>query len=206
MSRLADQSHRLRDVIYSPEAENAVTYRELQNGRVDIVTKVYDGKTYIFAANMRGSAQQVKFTYTNAPSGDSVAVFDENRKVALSASTFTDTFAAYSVHIYVVDDAALVLADSAVHTLNANHQPVKDDGITCSPNPFNSNVTVSLGEDITVKGVTIYDNQGRVQQIISRSATTGSVFTLPMKNFAPGLYIFRFNTNQGVKIKKLLRK
>jgi hypothetical protein len=71
--------------------------------------KVVDGKGYVFAYNYANASVTATFTWNNGTPGN-VTVNGENRAVAASGATFSDTFAPYAAHVYVVDNAYPSLA------------------------------------------------------------------------------------------------
>jgi hypothetical protein len=66
---------------------------------VDIMTKAYGGKNYIFAVGMRNNPTSVEFT---VPSGAEVRVLGEDRTIPVVGGQFNDSFAAFEVHLYEV--------------------------------------------------------------------------------------------------------
>ncbi len=66
---------------------------------IDIMTKKYGGKNYLFAVTMRPGETVATFHVT---SGKTVEVIGENREIPVVKGTFTDSFASYGVHLYKV--------------------------------------------------------------------------------------------------------
>jgi hypothetical protein len=84
----------------------SVTKRELTSGRIDMISRTYNGATYIFAVNNGRTDEQVRF---ESPSlaGRSVQVFEENRSITADSTGFADAFAPLAVHVYVVPPPGL---------------------------------------------------------------------------------------------------
>jgi len=94
----------LAPVLNSPTVTGAVTVTSNnQKVPVDIIVKVHQQRTYIFAVAMRDMSVSAVFTIkgvTNAM----VTVIDEGRTLTVSANgVFNDDFSGYGVHLYSVD-------------------------------------------------------------------------------------------------------
>ena len=78
---------------------------------VDVMSKVHDGKLYIFAANVLHYDEQpndktVTFSVPGLKAGTRVVVYEDG-EITAGSGIFTDDFSADEpVHIYVIDDAA----------------------------------------------------------------------------------------------------
>ena len=84
-------------VVNAPFANGFVT----TTGKVNVMTKYYNGAFYIFAAARDTTTQSITFT---PKSGSSVEVLDEGRSIPYNGATFSDTFAGETaVHIYKVN-------------------------------------------------------------------------------------------------------
>jgi hypothetical protein len=70
-------------------------------GQIDLMTKSYNGTTYIFAVGM-SSASTTAQIYPAGPTDGTITVVGENRKLTLANGSFTDRFAGHDVHIYRV--------------------------------------------------------------------------------------------------------
>jgi hypothetical protein len=68
---------------------------------VDIMTKIYDGEIYIFAASMREGETAADFTLS-CPTGSKAEVIGENRTLEVTDGKFTDAFVSYDIHIYKI--------------------------------------------------------------------------------------------------------
>lgn len=204
MSRLVDKTIRLTDVIYSPALEEAVTEQERQGGRIDISVKKHDGKLYIFALNMKDAPQDCSFTLNVPATGNAAVVFDENRNIALSGSSFTDHFAPYEIHIYTITDSTVAGVLARTNAQAAEAMNAEQDGITVAPNPFNNRVQISTAPGVVIGSVDILDAQGRLQKKTTL-LQNGENISLELGELSRGLYLFRFHTNKGIKTRKLIK-
>lgn len=71
------------------------------SGKIDLMTKSYDGATYVFAVGMSGANTTATIRPAHHANG-TVSVVGENRKLNLTNGAFTDKFAGYDVHIYKI--------------------------------------------------------------------------------------------------------
>jgi hypothetical protein len=204
MSRLVDKTIRLTDVIYSPETENAVSKQELNGGRIDISTKVYDGKIYVFAANMKNGVQDVRFTLNIPATGNAVTVFDEQRNIALAGTTFTDHFEPYAVHIYIVQDSTIQDIIKGTSPQLAGTIAEQEE-ISCYPNPFSSTVQVRTSTDLAIHSIDVYDSEGKLVQQIKEPKQKGNIWNVSLEHFRRGVYVLQFHTNKGIKTQKLIK-
>jgi hypothetical protein len=88
----------LEAALLANDAASALT----QNSNTAIKTKVkvIGGKGYVFAYNSTNTNQNASFTWNTAPGA--VTVNAENRTIAASGNTFSDTFGPYAAHVYVI--------------------------------------------------------------------------------------------------------
>ena len=102
MATFLRQITELTPVVLGPEdAGIAVAHQALGGGRVDITARRRGDDLYIFAANMRTTAETVRFSVANMAALTPVAVYDESRTLTAAADgSFEDTFAPLEVHIY----------------------------------------------------------------------------------------------------------
>lgn len=202
MSELVDKTQRLADVLFTYDVEDLVTKHEQNGGRVDIMTKVHNGKIYIFAANVSDAPETVTFTFSDIPGGAVAKLFDTTTTIPISGGSFTDSFDSVATKIYVIDQEAPALEFAKTTFL----LPEKEfDGIIAAPNPFGNAVNISIGRGITVHAIEVYDSNGKRVKSFNKLSKEGSNLNLPFGGIAPGTYIFRFLTNQGVKVKKLIK-
>jgi hypothetical protein len=93
----------LAPVLNSPTVEGRVTVSSSNsNVPVDVIVKVYQQKTYIFAVAMRDTAVTATFTIKGVTNA-AVTVIDEGRTRQVSNGVFSDSFSGYQVHLYSVD-------------------------------------------------------------------------------------------------------
>src|SRR5262249_36776765 len=71
-----------------------------QSSNVRTLTKIVDGKGYVFAYNYTNAALPVTFTWKEAPGA--VAVFGEGRSAPVSGNAFSDSCGPYEAHVYVI--------------------------------------------------------------------------------------------------------
>ena len=76
----------------------------LDGGRVDCMGKLYNGKLFIFAANLGQANEKAKFTVDGLTSGEKIMVYGEPRHIISSDGYFEDQFAPIAVHIYIIGD------------------------------------------------------------------------------------------------------
>jgi len=92
----------LAPVLNSPTVTGTVTVSSSNPSvPVDIIVKVYEQKTYIFAVAMRPTSVTATFTMKGV-SNAVVTVIDENRQRQVTNGVFTDSFSGYEVHLYSV--------------------------------------------------------------------------------------------------------
>jgi hypothetical protein len=70
--------------------------------------KTLDGRRYLLAYNYTATAQEATFTWREPVLG--VAVYNEDRSVVPAGASFTDSFAAYEAHVYVLDQPSSLVA------------------------------------------------------------------------------------------------
>jgi hypothetical protein len=92
----------LAPILNSPTVADGVSVTNPMTTPISTLVKRYRGSTYVFAVAMRDKAGTATFTLPNIDTG-TVEALDENRKLSVSGSTFTDDFAGYGVHLYKID-------------------------------------------------------------------------------------------------------
>jgi len=121
----------------------------------------------------------------------------------LSTLTLTDEVQAQA-NIYFDFNFPIItnVANTSFQTLSKN-QFVSDPGISVFPNPAVDNVNVKTKS--ILKGITLYDLQGR---IISSYSNFENAFnqTLDVSGLSRGVYFIKINTTQGEVTKKLIKK
>jgi hypothetical protein len=70
---------------------------------VDVLLKEYDGKIYIFSANLRSKAERVRFHVASLPGEALVTAYREGRTLKAEQGYFEDTFGPLDVHIYIIE-------------------------------------------------------------------------------------------------------
>jgi hypothetical protein len=71
------------------------------NSNIKAKVKVVNGKGFVLAYNTSSNPQSATFTWRTAPG--TVTVHTEGRSVAADGRSFSDTFAAFGAHVYVVE-------------------------------------------------------------------------------------------------------
>jgi hypothetical protein len=106
LTRTNGQLTALAPAILSPTYESNLTLQLTGGAKVDAVAKHASDGIYVFAANLERASDTVGFTLTGMRPGSVVQVVDEARTLTAVGETFTDTFQALEVHIYIVQSAA----------------------------------------------------------------------------------------------------
>ncbi len=75
------------------------------NGNIRTKVKLFGGKGYVFAYNATNATASATFTWNTEPGR--VTVNSENRTVATSGRTLSDSFGPYQAHVYVVSRATI---------------------------------------------------------------------------------------------------
>jgi hypothetical protein len=88
----------LEPVLLADDATTGLTANS--NGAIKTKVKIVNGKGYVFAYNSTNAQASATFTWNVAPG--TVTVNGENRTLAASGSTFTDSFGPYQAHVYVL--------------------------------------------------------------------------------------------------------
>jgi hypothetical protein len=88
----------LEPVLLADDSPGAL--RGNSNTNIKTKVKVLNGKGYVFAYNAANSSQSATFTWNTAPG--TVTVNAENRTLGASSSSFSDTFAPFAAHVYVI--------------------------------------------------------------------------------------------------------
>src|SRR5690606_2976213 len=72
------------------------------------------------------------------------------------------------------------------------------------PNPVTDIVTISNAENITIEEIVVYDMNGSI--IKSQDGKKTNEIQLNIEDFASGIYMLYIKTNEGVAIKKIVKK
>ena len=70
---------------------------------VDTLLKRHQGKTYLFAVEMRGTSTRASFNLRDFPPEATAEVLGEGRSIPVLDGVFDDDFPAYGVHLYRLD-------------------------------------------------------------------------------------------------------
>ncbi len=109
------QISNLAPVLNSPTIDNGASVSA--TARIDHVVKKSNNQTYLFAVSPNSGNVNATFTVAGQGSG-TVAVIDENRTIAMTNGSFTDSFAGYGVHLYQISSTSP--GASTVATANPN--------------------------------------------------------------------------------------
>ncbi|MGH6691093.1 MAG: Ig-like domain-containing protein, partial [Gammaproteobacteria bacterium] len=92
----------LEPVLLADDARGALTGNS-NSSAIKTKVKLVNGKGYVFAYNYTTQNVTATLTWNTAPG--TVTVSAENRTLAPSGNSFTDSFAPYQAHVYVLDTA-----------------------------------------------------------------------------------------------------
>ena len=73
------------------------------------------------------------------------------------------------------------------------------------PNPATNIVNITNSENILVKQVTVYDSNNS-KELNTQNFNNESQIQLNVENLASGTYILHIQTNDGLAVKKLVKK
>ncbi len=103
VSLINHQIHELAPILNSPTIENLVTVESSDpEVPIAVMTKQYNGKTYVFSVGMRNKPTKAIFSLKGI-SQTKAEVLWENRSIDIEISEFSDDFMPYDVHMYVID-------------------------------------------------------------------------------------------------------
>ncbi len=103
VTALNGQIARLAPVLNSPPLENAASVTSSEaSAPVAFTVRRHQGKLYLFAVGMRGSATSATFTLKGFEGQKSVEAIDEGRSVTALDGRFQDHFDPWQVHLYRV--------------------------------------------------------------------------------------------------------
>ena len=94
VNELAD----LEPALLADDAPSALSGNS--NSAIKTKVKVLNGKGYVFAYNSTNTSQNATFTWNTAPG--TVTVNAESRTLSASGSSFSDTFAPFAAHVYLI--------------------------------------------------------------------------------------------------------
>ena len=95
-----------------------------------------------------------------------------------------------------------ISAQSAAPALGVNHYLAKQFNLF--PNPANSVVTITNAENISVNKITVYDVLGKL--LTTHNYTNETEIQLNVEHLQSGTYLLHLETNEGIVVKKLVKK
>lgn len=98
---VVDELAALEPALMADDTETALVGQS--NSNIKTKVKVVNGKGFVFAFNSAGSRQSATFTWRTVPG--TVAVHAEGRALVASGRAFSDAFAPFAAHVYVVEPA-----------------------------------------------------------------------------------------------------
>jgi hypothetical protein len=102
LTRVIDELAALEPVLLADDAPDALSRNS--NSNIKAKVKLVNGKGFVLAYNASGSRQSATFTWRTTPA--TVTVHAEDRALVASGRSFTDTFAPFAAHVYVVGAGA----------------------------------------------------------------------------------------------------
>ncbi len=102
MKRTNRQLTELAPVILSPDASEQVKCEASNGESVDILTKEYEGKFYVFTVNNDLKPVRVRFMLPAEVKASEAHIYEEQQKITVQDGIFEDTLGELGVRIYVV--------------------------------------------------------------------------------------------------------
>jgi hypothetical protein len=102
LTRVIDELAALEPVLLAADAADALS--DNSNSKIKAKVKLVNGKGFVLAYNTSGSRQSATFTWRTTPA--TISVHGEDRALVVSGRSFTDTFAPFTAHVYVVGAGA----------------------------------------------------------------------------------------------------
>ena len=99
LTRVIEELTALEPVLLADDAQDALSGHS--NSNIKAKVKLVNGKGFVLAYNASGSRQSATFTWRTTPA--TVSVHAEDRTLIASGRSFTDTFAPFAAHVYVVN-------------------------------------------------------------------------------------------------------
>lgn len=119
---------------------------------------------------------------------------------ALHLTSMTGT-APYDQSVYKYDNIIV----SAVSTIpSASVDNVLSSKFNIYPNPVTNMLTVTNGENIIIKKLTVYDVNGKT--IKEQKGIDEKEITLNVENLSAGTYLLHIKTNSGIAVKSFIKK
>lgn len=192
----------LAPVILGPEEEKMIiSDEELDGGRIDILVKKYEGKIYLFAANIMVKNERVKFKFPELTHGTNIEVYDEDRNIIANQGYFEDSFSELDVHIYTIADKT----SSTDYPERLYRKTI--ELYQNYPNPFNPKTEISFfletPQHVTLK---IFDTTGQtVATPLDEWQPSGfQKFIFNGRDLPSGVYFYKIITNAYQRTKKML--
>src|SRR5688572_10592490 len=98
---VVDELATLEPVLLADDAPAALAGHS--NSNIKVKVKLVNGQGFVLAYNASRSPQSATFTWSTAPG--TVAVHAEDRALVAAGRSFSDTFAPFAAHVYVIADA-----------------------------------------------------------------------------------------------------
>jgi hypothetical protein len=102
MKRTNRQLTELAPVILSPDAPKQVECEAVDGGSVDVLTKEYQGKLYLFAVNNGLEPARARFMLPSEIKATEACVYEEQQKVMVQDGIFEDALGKLGARIYIV--------------------------------------------------------------------------------------------------------
>ncbi len=189
LTRTNGQITALTNVLSGPDLSLVTHTISSGDGRVDIMTKGYNGLMYVFAVNVLHVAdtntQVVTFSVPGLGStGKDVIVYDESRAITPSGDTFADTFTEEEpVHIYTIEGIVPVVNNGDGSVLSCGEYNLLLSGAGATSGTVSFSVVAPHGEHVELS---IVDISGRVITRLFPGVTTGSAFSVVWDGTAAG--------------------
>jgi hypothetical protein len=105
VTAINQQITELAPVLNSPTVKDAVSISsENEDVPVAIMAKRHEDATYLFAVGMRDGQTAARFNMHGFKGERTVEVLSENRTIVSNDGVFKDTFGAWDVHLYRIDE------------------------------------------------------------------------------------------------------
>jgi hypothetical protein len=105
VTEINKQINTLAPVLNSPTIDAGVSVSsENEDVPVAVMAKKYKGARYLFAVGMRNGSTKATFTAPALKGKRTVEVLGENRTILSKDGVFSDTFEAWDVHLYRIED------------------------------------------------------------------------------------------------------
>lgn len=123
-----------------------------------------------------------------------------SRVIATNATGYTGIIAKYdNIRVTALKTIPQELIDAILSTDN-----FLADKFNLYPNPATNVVNITNSENMVVQQVTVYDISGK--QLNTQSFNYETQIQLNVENLASGTYMLHIQTNEGLAVKKLVKK